>query len=252
MRYEEWLSMFKNPGAGGKNPWTRWALVRVLTPCRSHVHLVAPSPTEPGFGEPRRWEGEGGARAQQLHHLDWSRPALGGAAPSAGRPLGEAPSSPQPPTPRLHSGALHLHPVPAVQEDMLQQPVDHVQRLVLLQHDVIGVHVAFPPLFHLPRGREGPESPEGPDFCLCPPDTPGAGEGGPLSCSAPLQGPALRMAVGTGATMNPWLRVQRTVRGLKCKCQTLLLTHLDCIFTRLKHSGGQPLLAEGRPGGLLV
>lgn len=50
---------------------------------------------------------------------------------------------------RLPSGALHLCPVLLLQ-DVLQQPVDHVQCLVLLQHDVIGVHVALSPLFHLP------------------------------------------------------------------------------------------------------
>lgn len=46
------------------------------------------------------------------------------------------------------SGALHLQLVPLAQ-DVLQQPIDHIQSLVLLQHDVIGVHVALPPLLHL-------------------------------------------------------------------------------------------------------
>lgn len=48
----------------------------------------------------------------------------------------------------LCSGALYLHAVP-LKQDVLQQPIDHVQRLVLLQHDVVGIHVPLPPLLHL-------------------------------------------------------------------------------------------------------
>ncbi|KAL0597754.1 hypothetical protein AAY473_033106 [Plecturocebus cupreus] len=53
------------------------------------------------------------------------------------------------------SGTLHLQLVPLAQ-DVLQQPVDHIQCLVLLQHYVIGVHVALPLLLHLPERGVSP------------------------------------------------------------------------------------------------
>jgi hypothetical protein len=39
-------------------------------------------------------------------------------------------------------------------QDILQQPVDHVQCLVLLQDNVIGIHIALPLFLHLPREGE--------------------------------------------------------------------------------------------------
>lgn len=87
---------------------------------------------------------------------------------TAEQPPGRLPSV-SPPADRpvpAHSGALYLCPVPLVQ-DVLQQPVHHIQRLVLLQHNVIGGHVALPPLLHLP-GRGDRWSSEMPALCPLP------------------------------------------------------------------------------------
>lgn len=62
----------------------------------------------------------------------------------ARRPPREVPLS----SPPAGSRALDLHPGSLVQ-DVFQQPVDHVQSLVLLQHDVIGVQVALTLFLHL-------------------------------------------------------------------------------------------------------
>ena len=76
--------------------------------------------------------------------------------------------------PRLRSGALHLCPVTLLQ-DVLQQPIDHVQSLVPLQHDVIRVHVALPPFLHLP-GEQRARVPQHPALCPACCYAPGAGE----------------------------------------------------------------------------
>lgn len=129
---------------------------RVLTLYRSCVHLVGPPiswASRKTLENTTEDAGKGGRGLGSAAGPPWTLHTQGEAALPTGRPPGEAPSSPQPaaPAPHLPSGALHLYPVPLM-EDVLQQPVDHVQCLVLLQHNVIGVHVALPPLFHLPRG----------------------------------------------------------------------------------------------------
>lgn len=37
-----------------------------------------------------------------------------------------------------------------LQKDVAEDAVDHIQRLVALQNDVVGIQVLPPPLFHLP------------------------------------------------------------------------------------------------------
>lgn len=143
------------------------------TACRSDSGWFCPEAAGSGFSclpparaSLRPWrthrnvpgKGEGRARTQQLVDV-LSCPLYTPGSPQS-RPHGGFPPRPPPrvsacrqATP-AHSGALHLHPVPLVQ-DVLQQPVDHVQRLVLLQHNVIGGHVALPLLLHLPGRGDG-------------------------------------------------------------------------------------------------
>lgn len=128
------------------------------TPDRSTVHLewlfLLP-PTWQGSHRPwRTHTGKGGRRGEDPAASGC--PGLSSAHTrksrlTAGRPRSEASSPSRPagtgPTP-ARSGAVDLHPGPLVQ-DVLQQPVDHVQSLILLQHNVIGVHVALTLLLHL-------------------------------------------------------------------------------------------------------
>lgn len=122
------------------------------TPYRSTVHLegLLLPPTWQGSLRPWRTHTEG-ARERSREGCTGLSSAHTRSRLSALRPPSKAPSSSRPagtgPTP-AHSGAVEPHPVSPVQ-DVLQQPVDHVQSLVLLQHNVIGVHVALTLLLHL-------------------------------------------------------------------------------------------------------
>lgn len=44
-------------------------------------------------------------------------------------------------------------------QDVLQQPVDHIQHLVTLQHSIIGLQVALPLLLHLQARNTVPRVP---------------------------------------------------------------------------------------------
>lgn len=133
----------------------------VRIPYRSTVHLewLLLPPRWQGLPQAlentnrrRRGKEGGGARTQQLvDALDFplytpgregsQQSSLPARLPSLSRPAGTGPA-------HARSGDTHLHPVSLVQ-DVLQQPVDHIQRLILLQHNVIGLHVALPLLLHL-------------------------------------------------------------------------------------------------------
>ena len=122
--------------------------------------------------------------------------------------------------PRLRSGALHLCPVTLLQ-DVLQQPIDHVQSLVPLQHDVIRVHVALPPLLHLP-GEQRAQSPSTLPSALPAVTHQGLGRSTfklrlPKR-SSELPGPVLWRHTWLWvqvATINPWVSVKRTVPRIK-------------------------------------
>lgn len=60
----------------------------------------------------------------------------------------------------------HCLPSSCLGKEVPENPVDHIQRLIALQHNVVGIQVLPPPLFHLQHGhrdrlgRKGPQREE--------------------------------------------------------------------------------------------